>query len=147
MAMTVLEHLRDILADSITGPLSGIGIHLTDVRTGYTVALYSGVNDGFTRSVQIVRDKWWNKTRGRFTVFLIVDPPRTDPNDPHSENASIPLADLMGHTTSDWKIWATDDKASFVDQLQTGMIEHGIPWIERVSSTAGYAEWAEEEAF
>ena len=145
--MTVLEHLRDILADSIERPLSDIGIVLTTDRTGYTVAHYSGRKNDFDRSVTVVRDKWWNKNRGRFTVFLIVQPSGGDPDDPDPVHAEMPLADLMGHKTSDWKIWATDDKSSFVDQLENGMLEHGIPWLDRVSNPEGFAQWQEEEGY
>ena len=148
--MTALEHLREILAESIEVPLAESGIRLTNDRAGYTVAHYSGRKSDFERTVTVVRDKWWRKNRGQFTIFLAVEP--VHDNDQETdildhEHVEIPLADLMGRETSDWKIWATDDKTPFIVQLKTGILEHRIPWLERVSNPTGYAQWKEEEGY
>ena len=138
------------MAESIEGPLADIGIRLTEDRAGHTVAHYSGRKGDFDRTVTVVRDKWWSKNRGRFTIFLAVEPANRNSNrvdGVDSDAAEMPLADLMGRGTSDWKIWATDDKPPFIDELKSGMQEHGIPWLERVSDPEGFAQWREEEGY
>ena len=146
--MTVLEHLRRILAESIEQPLADVGIKLTGDRSGYTVAHYAGRKGDFERTVTVVRDKWWSKNRGRFIIFLEVE--RKESSDSTSERGrpdtvDVPLGDLMGRDTSDWKIWATDDATPFIEQLHKGMCEHGIPWLERVSDPEGFLQWQEDE--
>jgi len=141
--MTVIEHLREILAASIDEPLANVGIRLTDDRTGQTIAHYSGRTKDFNRMVTVVRDKWWSKTRGRFTIFLSVAKNVID--DGGTGYAEMPLGDLMGRDSSDWKIWASDDAARFVDELRDGIINHGIPWLERISEYDGFTQWLEYE--
>ena len=144
--MTVLEHLREILAKSIAGPLAEVGIELTDDRSGYTVAHYAGRKGDFLRTVTVVRDKWWSRNRGRFTIFLGVERLEQENEDPLDKDAAeIPLSNLMGRETSDWKIWASDDALPFIEQLGSGIREHRIPWLERVSDPDGFAQWKQDE--
>ena len=79
--MTVIEHLREILAESIEEPLADVGIHLTDDCSGYTIAHYAGRKGDFDRTVTVVRDKWWSKSRGRFTIFIGVERTECDNKD------------------------------------------------------------------
>lgn len=53
--MTVLEHLRQILAESIEPQLAECGVHLTVDRSGYTIARDAGSKTNFEREVTVLR--------------------------------------------------------------------------------------------
>ncbi len=148
--MTVLEHLRQVLRESIDQPLADIGLRLTESHEEYTVAHYQGRSGVYLQTVTVVRDKWWNKARGRFTIFLVVEPigdHQEEADILDREHVEVPLADLMQRPSSDWKIWGTDDPAPLIEQLKAGMRDHGITWLRRVSNPEGYAAWKEEEGY
>ncbi|QDV88797.1 hypothetical protein [Planctomycetes bacterium TBK1r] len=148
--MTVIEHLRRILAESIEPQLASADIYLTGDRSGNTIARYSGRRNNFDCEVTVVRDKWWSKNRGRFTIFFVVS--RTvnystqgEMNDDDSVEAN--LGCLIGDGTQDWKIWATDDAEPFVETLSAGMRDYGIPWLERVSTDRGFDKYQADERY
>ena len=148
--MTVLEHLRRILAASIEPQLAEAGLNLTNDRSGYTIARYAGRKGTFEREVTVVRDKWWSKSRGRFTVFLSVYPQNVDSakSDAGIERcAETNLGHLMESENHDWKIWATDDAGPLIDALSRGMRDFGLPWLESVSDTDGFARYLAEEGY
>lgn len=148
--MTVLKHLRGILAASIEPQLAEAGLNLTDDRSGYTIARYAGTKGGFEREVIVVRDKWWSKNRGRFTVFLTVCPRNVDSATSDADVdrcAETNLGHLMANENHRWKIWVTDDAGPFVEALSRGMRDFGIPWLERLSDTGGFARYLADEGY
>ncbi len=148
--MTVLEHLRQILSESIEPLLADIGIALTGDQSGYTIDRYNGRKNNFEREVTVVCGKWWSKNRGRFTIFLIVRG-ATDNSVQKQTNGhdwlEINLGYLMENDTQDWKIWTTDDAQAFVDILTAGMKDYGIPWLERLSTDDCFDRYLADEQY
>ncbi len=148
--MTVIEHLRQILAESIEPQLANAGINLTGDRSGYTIARYAGRSKNFDREVTVVRDKWWSKNRGRFTIFLSVCRTESDLKNPPmdgEQSVETRLGYLAQNDTQGWKIWATDDAGPFVEMLTNGMRDFGIPWLEQVSNDDGFDKYRADEGY
>ncbi len=148
--MTVIEHLRQILAESIEPQLAHVGINLSHDRSGYTIARYAGRRKNFNREVNVVRDKWWSKNRGRFTIFLRVCRADNDSKNTQvgcDESVETSLGYLTQNDTQDWKIWATDDAGPFVEMLSDGMRDYGIPWLEHVSNDQGFDKYRADEGY
>lgn len=147
--MAVIEHLRQILTESIEPQLATAGICLTGDRSGYTIARYAGRRNNFDREVVVVREKWWSKNRGRFTIFLIVRRTARDATQEMDNDDSVEtnLGYLTGNDTQDWKIWTTDDAQTFVEMLSAGMRDAGLPWLERVSTDEGFDKYQADEGY